>query len=58
MMSGIDVRTIAEWMGHLDGGVLIGKIYSHLLGEHRQRMAEKLVFSPTLVAPQIQQAGA
>jgi integrase len=25
IMSGIDVRTIAEWMGHLDGGILIGK---------------------------------
>jgi hypothetical protein len=51
-MSGIDVRTIAEWMGHLDGGILIGKIYSHLLGEHRQRMAQKLVFSPIVVQPQ------
>jgi integrase len=52
IMSGIDVRTIAEWMGHLDGGILIGKIYSHLLGEHRQRMAAKLVFSPVVVEPQ------
>jgi integrase len=52
IMSGIDVRTIAEWMGHLDGGILIGKIYSHLLGEHRQRMAAKLVFSPVVVQPQ------
>ena len=56
IMSGIDVRTIAEWMGHLDGGILIGKIYSHLLGEHRQRMAQKLVFSPVVVQPQTQQA--
>jgi len=52
IMSGIDVRTIAEWMGHLDGGILIGKIYSHLLGEQRQRMAAKLVFSPIVVEPQ------
>jgi len=52
IMSGVDVRTVAEWAGHLDGGVLIGKIYSHLLGEHRQRMAAKLVFSPVVVEPQ------
>jgi integrase len=58
IMSGIDVRTIAEWMGHLDGGILIGKIYSHLLGEHRQRMAQKLVFSPVVVQPQNQEATA
>ena len=58
IMSGIDVRTIAEWMGHLDGGILIGKIYSHLLGEHRQRMAQKLVFSPVVVQPQTQEARA
>jgi integrase len=55
IMSGIDVRTIAEWMGHLDGGILIGKIYSHLLGEHRQRMAQKLVFSPVVVQPENRQ---
>jgi len=58
IMSGIDVRTIAEWMGHLDGGILIGKIYSHLLGEHRQRMAQKLVFSPVVVKPQSRKATA
>jgi len=58
IMSGIDVRTIAEWMGHLDGGILIGKIYSHLLGEHRQRMARKLVFSPVFVQSQSWEATA
>jgi integrase len=58
IMSNIDVRTIAEWMGHLDGGILIGRIYSHLLGEHRQRMAAKLVFSPMIVQPQTQEARA
>jgi integrase len=52
IMSNIDVRTIAEWMGQLDGGILIGRIYSHLLGEHRQRMAAKLVFSPVVLPPQ------
>ena len=49
VMSGIDFMTIAQWVGHQDGGVLIGKVYGHLLPEHRQRMAEKVVFSPSVV---------
>jgi hypothetical protein len=48
-MSGIDFKTIAEWLGHQDGGMLVGKVYGHLLPEHRQRMAERLVFSPTII---------
>jgi len=49
VMSGIDFKTIAEWLGHQDGGMLVGKVYGHLLPEHRQRMAERLVFSPTVI---------
>jgi integrase len=30
VMSGIDFMTIAAWVGHKDGGVLIGKVYGHL----------------------------
>ncbi len=48
VMSGIDFKTIAEWLGHQDGGMLVGKVYGHLLPEHRQRMAERLVFGPTI----------
>lgn len=49
VMSGIDFKTIAEWLGHQDGGMLVGKVYGHLLPEHRQRVAERLVFSPTVI---------
>jgi integrase len=42
VMAGIDFMTIAAWLGHKDGGVLIGKVYGHLLDQHRQRMAAKL----------------
>jgi hypothetical protein len=28
-MAGIDYRTLAEWVGHLDGGVLTGRVYEH-----------------------------
>ncbi len=44
VMSGIDYRTIAEWVGHRDGGVLIGKTYSHLRDEHSQAQAKRLKF--------------
>jgi integrase len=50
VMAGIDFLTIASWVGHKDGGVLIGKVYGHLLPEHRERMATRLVFSPAIVA--------
>jgi integrase len=43
VMAGIDFMTIAVWMGHKDGGLLVGKVYGHLLEEHRQKMAGKLV---------------
>lgn len=46
VMAGIDYMTIARWVGHKDGGVLIGKVYGHLSNEHTQRQAQKLVFGP------------
>jgi integrase len=46
VMSGIDFMTIAAWVGHKDGGVLIGKVYGHLANEHRKAMADKLKFEP------------
>lgn len=44
VMAGIDYMTIAGWVGHKDGGVLIGKTYGHLSREHTKRMAQKLTF--------------
>lgn len=49
VMSGIDFMTISQWLGHGDGGMLIGKVYGHLLPEHRQQMAKRLVFEPTIL---------
>jgi integrase len=49
VMSGIDFMTIAAWVGHKDGGVLIGKVYGHLANEHRKAMAEKVNFEPVLL---------
>jgi integrase len=36
---GVDVKVIAEWQGHKDGGKLILSTYSHVRPEHSQRMA-------------------
>ncbi len=45
-MSGVDFMTIAAWVGHKDGGVLIGKVYGHLANEHRKAMAKRVNFEP------------
>jgi integrase len=31
---GVDIPTVAKWLGHKDGGVLAMKTYSHLRDEH------------------------
>jgi integrase len=36
---GIDVKAIAEWQGHKDGGKLILQTYSHVNAIHSKRMA-------------------
>jgi integrase len=42
--SGVDVPTVAGWLGHKDGGALLMKTYNHLLQEHSKAMAAKLNF--------------
>jgi integrase len=37
---GIDVKVIAEWQGHKDGGKLILDTYSHVNRAHSDRMAK------------------
>ena len=37
---GVDVKVIAEWQGHKDGGKLILDTYSHVNRSHSQRMAK------------------
>jgi integrase len=44
VMAGIDYMTVAKWLGHNDGGFLIGKVYGHLANEHARRMAQKITF--------------
>jgi integrase len=49
VMAGIDFLTIAGWLGHKDGGILIGKVYGHLLDDHRRKMAAKLTIGLAIV---------
>jgi integrase len=44
IMSGVDFMTIARWVGHKDGGVLIGRVYGHVANDYRRKMANKLQF--------------
>jgi integrase len=45
--AGIDFKTIAAWVGHKDGGVLVAKTYGHLRDTHSTEMAKRMTFSAT-----------
>jgi Phage integrase family len=42
--SGAPVATVANWLGHRDGGALLLRTYSHLLDAHSQEMAARVSF--------------
>lgn len=42
--SGVDIPTVARWLGHKDGGALAMKVYGHLRNQHSQEMAQKVRF--------------
>jgi len=42
VMAGIDFKTIAHWVSHRDGGVLIGKLYGHHDERQMQQMSAKM----------------
>ena len=44
VMSGLDFMTVAGWLGHKDGGMLVGKVYGHLSDKHKAKAAAKLRF--------------
>jgi integrase len=56
---GVDVKVIAEWQGHRDGGKLILETYSHVRPEHSNRMAQLMSDEePENVVPLPQRVGA
>jgi integrase len=40
--SGVDLPTLARWLGHQDKGELLSKRYFHLLDQHSRRMAARV----------------
>jgi len=40
--SGVDLPTVARWLGHQDGGALLARTYFHLVDEHSRRMAARV----------------
>ena len=42
--SGVDFMTISKWLGHGDGGMLVGRVYGHISNEQTQRAAKKVTF--------------
>jgi integrase len=40
--AGVDIPTVATWLGHRDGGALLMKTYHHLRAVHSHSQAEKL----------------
>jgi integrase len=53
VMAGIDFMTIAAWLGHKDGGILVGKVYGHLLDEHRQKAAKLVHFGISVLPTRV-----
>jgi integrase len=41
---GVDPKTVADWLGHADGGVLVLKTYGHVRPEHAAAAAAKVSF--------------
>jgi len=39
---GVDFKTIAAWVGHKDGGILVAKTYGHLRDTHSFEMAKRM----------------
>ncbi|KAB2642994.1 MAG: site-specific integrase [Verrucomicrobia bacterium] len=40
--SGVDLPTLATWLGHKDGGVLAAQVYGHLCRKHSTAMAGRV----------------
>jgi len=40
---GVDLPTLAAWLGHKDGGVLAAQVYGHLCKKHSNAMAQKVM---------------
>ena len=49
--AGVDFLALSRWLGHSDGGVLVGKTYGHLRQEHSTAMAKRITFDAIETQP-------
>lgn len=42
IQGGVDIPTVAKWLGHSDSGALLLKTYCHLIDEHTTEMAKRV----------------
>jgi integrase len=45
--AGVDIPTVARWLGHVDGGALAMRVYGHLRRTHSQEAAKLVTFGAT-----------
>jgi integrase len=45
---GVDVKVVAQWQGHRDGGKLILDTYSHVRPVHSEQMARLMTLEPVM----------
>jgi integrase len=50
--AGVDFLTLSRWLGHSDGGVLVGKTYGHMRQEHSTAMARRITFDAIRSEPE------
>jgi len=42
VMQNIDSMTVAQWLGHQDGGKLVSEVYADVYEEHKRKAAARL----------------
>lgn len=49
--SGVDIPTVARWLGHKDGGALLMKTYAHLQQTHSREQMKRVTFKAAPASP-------
>ncbi len=50
IQSGVDIPTVAQWLGHKDGGALLMKTYAHLQQTHSREQMKRVSFHAAIAA--------
>jgi len=44
--NGIPANVVGDWLGHKDGGMLVSRVYGHVIRDHAREMARLNTFAP------------